>query len=253
VSITVQKIADFLEEKIPSSLAMSFDNVGLLCGYPEQEVTRVLVALDATREVIQEAVAVGAQLIITHHPIIFSPVKRILSNEPGGRRIMDIIENRLSVISLHTNLDTIDGGVNTVLAEKLGLKDLVPMDIGRMGTLSHPMTLDGFLALAKTQLGVSGLRYQKGSGTVYRVAVCGGSGGDLLYEAAASGCDTLVTGEVRHHQWLDGKDLGINILEADHYCTETVVLPVLKELVEKTFPNLDVRITQLEKQPSQGF
>ena len=250
---TVQQIADYFEEIVPSSLALGFDNVGLLCGFPQQPVTKVLLALDATVTVMEEAVANGVNLIITHHPVIFSPFKRVLSTDPDGRRVIYALQNNLSVISLHTNLDAVDGGVNTTLASLLGLENLSVMDIGRIGELPEKLDLSAFLSRCQTALAVSGMRYLNSGRPVHRVAVCGGSGGDYVSAAAEAGCDTLVTGEIRHHQWLEGKERGINLIEADHYCTEAIVLPALSEMLLIGFPDLSVQISAVENQPSRGF
>lgn len=250
---SVQQIADYLEERVPSSLALGFDNVGLLCGFPERGVTKVLLALDATLEVVEEAAAVGAELVLTHHPVIFAPLKRLLSNDTTGRCLIHAVKNDISILSLHTNLDAVDGGVNTELAALLGIRDLVPLDIGRWGMLSEAMDMNSFLERCQGVLSVSGMRYMDTGRPVHRVAVCGGSGGDLVSMAAECGCDTLVTGEIRHHQWLEGKALGINLIEADHYCTEVIVLPALKQMLTDGFPELSLHISEVQKQPSTGF
>jgi len=250
---TVQQIADYLEGRVPSSLAMSFDNVGLLCAFPDREVSKVLLALDATQAVIQEAALLGAELVITHHPVIFTPMKRLLSTDPDGRRLMEAIKHDISILSLHTNLDIVDGGVNTTLAALLGLTELEPLDIGRMGCLSEAVQMSSFLAHCQKTLSVSGMRYLDSGCPVHRVAVCGGSGGDLVSAAAAAGCDTLVTGEIRHHQWLEGRELGLNLIEADHYCTEAIVLPVLAKMVSEGFSDLEIHQSKVDCQPSRGY
>ena len=250
---TVQQIADYLEVRVPSSLAMSFDNVGLLCAFPDREVSKVLLALDATQAVIQEASLLGAELVITHHPVIFTPMKRLLSTDPDGRRLMEAIKHDISILSLHTNLDIVDGGVNTSLAALLGLTELEPLDIGRMGRLSEAVQMSSFLDRCQNTLSVSGMRYLDSGCPVHRVAVCGGSGGDLVSAAAAAGCDTLVTGEIRHHQWLEGRELGLNLIEADHYCTEAIVLPVLAKMVSDGFSDLDIHQSKVDCQPSRGY
>ena len=250
---TVQQIADFFEERVPSSLALGFDNVGLLCGFPEANVTKVLLALDATVEVIEEARQMGAQLIITHHPIIFSPLKRLLNNDPDGRRVIHAVQNRISVLSMHTNLDAVDGGVNTTLASMLGLENLELLDIGRYGELPKAVTMQEFLTRCQETLSVSGMRYLDTGRSVQRVAVCGGSGGDYVSAAVSAGCDTLLTGEIRHHQWLEGRERGINLIEADHYCTEVIVLPAVADMLSKSFPELTVQISAVQSQPSRGY
>jgi len=225
----------------------------LLCGFPENSVSKILLALDATREVIDEAACWGAELIVTHHPVIFTPLKRLLVSETDGARIIKAIKKDVSILSLHTNLDIVDGGVNTTLAALLGLQEQTTLDIGRMGQLPAPMEMSAFLGRCHGVLSVSGMRYLDVGRPVSSVAVCGGSGGDLVSAAAAAGCDTLVTGEIRHHQWLEGRERGLNLIEADHYCTEAIVLPVLEHMLAEGFPMVEIQRSKIEGQPSRGY
>jgi len=250
---TVHEIERYFDEKVPFSLKMDFDNVGLLCGFPEKEVQRVLIALDVTREVITEAAQLGAELIVTHHPVIFHPLKRVLSGDLEGGRVVAMLQHGLSAICLHTNLDIADGGVNDALSERLELSVVGTLDCGRIAELPAAESASAFASRAASALSVSGLRYYDSGNPVKRVALCGGSGGDLVYEAKALGCDTVLTGEIRYNQWLDGKELGLNLIDADHFCTENVVLPVLKRLLSQGFPELELLVSVCHAQTSRGL
>ena len=261
----VCEIAQYFEQRVPARLKLDFDNVGLLAGYSEKEVHRVLVALDVTLEVIQEAKDWGAELIVSHHPIILDGVKEIVDSTPRGRRLTALLESGLSAICLHTNLDSVDGGVNDALAEALGANvlevvepigegpDGKPAGLGRVCELPDETSMEMFLKTVQDRLHVSGLRFYDAGRPVGKITVCGGSGGDMIYDAAACGCDTCLTGEIRYHHWLDGKELGLNLIEADHFCTENVVTPVLREMLLEGFPGLDVKISEVHNQTAKGL
>ncbi len=250
---TVREIADYFEQRVPSSLKMDFDNVGLLCGFPDREVTRVLVALDATREVIDEAAGLGAELLVTHHPVIFDPMRTLLATDPAGARLIALVQGGISAVCLHTNLDIAEGGVNDALAEALGARVCETLPCGRIAELPAAREPDAFAAAVRDALGVSGLRYYDAGRPVRRLALCGGAGGDILYDAARRGCDTVLTGEIRYHQWLDGKELGLNLLDADHFCTENVVVPVLARMLREGFPELETAVSRIHGQTLRGL
>ena len=233
---TVREIAGYLEERVPSSLKLDFDNVGLLCGFPEREVSRVLVVLDITQQAIEEALSLHAELIVSHHPVIFTPLHRVCTDTPDAKRVIAILQGNLSAICLHTNLDALEGGVNTALANAVGGEELeYTPDIGCFCRLPEAMPLSEFLA------------------RVEYLALCGGAGGDILYEAAQRGCDTVLTGEIKHHQWIDGAELGLNLLEGGHFATENVVMPSLAEMLRQGFPEIDVCLSRLQGPLSRGF
>ena len=251
---TVAEIAAFLEEKIPSALKESYDNVGLLCGFPEREVGRILVVLDITLETIGEAESLGAELIVSHHPLIFTPLQRIVNDTPEGRRIIALLRSGLSAVCLHTNLDRIEGGVNTALVHALGGQDeeYLP-EIGCLCSLPESMPFIDFLKQTSDALGAEAIRCHDAGRPVESLAVCGGAGGDILYIAAQQGCDTVVTGEIKHHQWIDGAELGLNLIEAGHFSTENVVVTALAEILRTEYPDLDVCLSRLQESPFQGF
>lgn len=250
----VADIAAYLETIVPSDLKESYDNVGLLCGFPEQEVSRILVVLDITLEAIGEANALGAELIVSHHPIIFQPIRRILDTTAEGRRIISLLQHKLSAICLHTNLDRVEGGVNTALVQALGGEDEEPLpEMGSLCRLPESMTLELFLDQTREALGALDMRYFNAGRRVENLAVCGGAGGDILYTAAERGCDTVLTGEIKHHQWIDGAELGLNLIEGGHFSTENVVTGVLAELLRREYPDVDVCLSRLQGSLSQGF
>lgn len=250
---TVSEIAAFLEEKVPAALKMDFDNVGLLCGFPDTEVSRVLVVLDVTLEAVEEAASMGAELIVSHHPVIFTPMKTLLDTAPDGARVIRLIQNGISAVCLHTNLDRLEGGVNTALANAVGGEIDEYLDMGCICTLPEGMSMETFLAQTRDALDAPDIRFYDAGRPAERIAVCGGAGGDVLYEAAQKGCDTVITGEIKHHQWIDGAQLGLNLLEAGHFSTENVVTPVLAEMLRTEYPDLDVCLSRMQGPLSRGY
>ena len=245
--MTVQNIFDFLESKFPVDTACDFDNVGILVGDKDAVVKRALIALDCTSITVDEAVENGCNLIITHHPVIFNPLKNVLK----GSIVYSLIENGISVISMHTNLDIASGGVNDVLIELLGAKGEAALDsenCGRIGYLDSHTSIADFLQICKSKLNANGLRYYSSGKDVYKLAVMGGSGGDSLEDAYAHGCDTYVTADVKYHQFLRAQELGINLIDADHFCTENPVIPVLRDQLAKQFPATEFIISKKHKQ-----
>lgn len=257
---SVAEIRDALEREVPVYMKLDFDNVGMLAGFCGTEVLRVLVALDITDAVIEEGAALGAQLIVSHHPLIFEPLKRVTDDDIKGRKVIRLIQNGMSAICMHTNLDAAEGGVNDCLMAALGARvtgllsphgthpDGQPYGISRVGELPAPAEFDDFLLRTKQRLHTAGLRYVFGGKPVQRIACCGGAGGSDMRKAAEAGCDTYVTADLKYDHFLDAKDLGLNLIDADHFCTENVVVPRLKQLISDTFPTLEVLISKVHGQ-----
>lgn len=245
---TVQNIADYFEAKVPSSLKLDYDNVGLLCGFPEKEVTKIMIALDITDEVIEEASLLGAELIVSHHPLIFNAIKSVRNDNLTGKKIIALIQKGISAICLHTNLDIVDGGVNDALADAIGATVIGKLECGRIAELPAEEPMNLFIERIRNALKVTGLRYYSSGNPVKRIALCGGSGGDLVEKAPSLGCDTVLTGEVKYNHWLDAKALNLNCVDADHFCTENVVIPVLQRLLGEEFPQLDIYISKIHGQ-----
>ena len=230
----VQDIYDFLGAKAPYDTCEEWDNVGLMVGGYDLPVSRVLVALDATDGALQAAKAIGADLIITHHPVIFHGMKQLTADSMPYR----LAAAGISAISAHTNLDKAVGGVNDVLAARLGLTDVETAadGISRIGTLPEEMTATAFAAHAAAALGTP-VR-AAGDKPVKKVAVCGGGGGGFI--AACIGlADCFVTGEVKHHEWLYAAG-HINVIDGGHYSTEAPVVDTLCRWLTEEFPTLPV-------------
>ena len=242
---TVKDILSFLETLAPANLKMEWDNVGLLCGSKNTEVTKILVALDPFEGVCKEAADIGAQLIVTHHPLIFRAPSTITDETSVGRSIMFLCRHGISAVNAHTNLDVAPGGVNDVLAEKLGLQNITALEDGllRTGDITE-QSLESFLASVKEKLGCQGLRYVSGGKPVKQVAVGGGSCAGEMMDALAAGCDTFVTADVKYNQFWDAQDLGLNLIDAGHFHTENPVVAVLAEKLRAAFPEIEVKISE---------
>lgn len=253
---TVNDILRFMETIAPSSMKMDWDHVGLLCGSPNTPVSKILIALDPFEHVCQEAADLGAQLILTHHPLIFNPLSKITDQSSITRGIMTLCRHGISAINAHTNLDCAPGGVNDVLAEVLELENISVIDpngidihgkpwgLLRMGSCSS-QPLSRFLKLVKDQLGCQGLRYVDGGKPVHWVAVGGGACGSEIAAAVAAGCDTFVTSDIKYNQFWDAKDMGLNLIDAGHFYTENPVCRRLAEKIQDEFPEITVILSKV--------
>ncbi len=248
---TVKEIYRFLNEKAPFSLQMDFDNAGFLVGRGDAQVERILVSLDITGEVIEEAKEEDAQLIVSHHPVIFRPVTALTDDTPTGRKLMALVKNDIAAICLHTNLDLAQGGVNDALAAAAGLQDTAPLasdGLGRIGTLQKSSSLSDYARGLKSALGSNGLRVEDGGREVRKVAVGSGACGDLLKSVFEAGCDTFVTSDVKYDVFLEARALGVNLIDAGHYPTENVVCPVLAGWLKRRFPETEVLLSKKHKE-----
>ncbi len=236
----VGEVLDFLECRAPLGLAASWDNVGLLLGSPREPLKGIMVALDATRPVIQQACAVGANLIVTHHPVIFRPLSAIRTDTAGGVCIEMALQQRMAIISLHTNLDAAVEGVSAVLAADLELVDITPLvpedevagstGLGRMGTLASPLTSDALIERLRQVwrppwLLEAGRRPDR----ISRVAVCGGACSEYAEIAYGAGCDVLITAEVKHAVARWAEESAFWLIDAGHFTTENRAMPVLAD------------------------
>ncbi|MDY5016841.1 MAG: Nif3-like dinuclear metal center hexameric protein, partial [Eubacteriales bacterium] len=204
-------------------------------------------ALDCTPDVIAEAVTRRANLIVTHHPVIFKPLSKIVAGTLDGDRVRALVSAGISVISMHTNLDRAAGGVNDCMADRLSLRNvrLLPggEGMGRMGELPAPMETDAFLNHVKASLDVETVRVTRVEGRVLTVAVGGGSCADFLNAAHAAGCDAFVTAEVKHKQFIEAAHLGLLLVDATHYGTENVVVRPLADRLRAMYPGVSVAET----------
>jgi len=241
---TVADILNFVETLAPRELKMDWDNVGLNCGRRNAPVSKILVALDPFEHVCQEAAQWGADLLVTHHPLIFRPIPMVTDDAAITRGLMELIRRGISHICAHTNLDCAEGGVNDALANVLGLKNIEKLGayggMMRCGEVEE-QSLSEFLGFVKDKLHCDGLRYCDGGKPVHKVAVGGGSCSDGLYDAICAGCDTFVTSDCKYNGFWDAKEQGLSLIDAGHFHTENPVVAVLAEKIAAAFPNVEVK------------
>ena len=257
----VKDIYRFMDEIAPFDTQEGFDNAGFLVGRGDREVKKLLVALDVTPEVAEEARDLGAELIVAHHPVIFEPARSVTDETVTGRILLALAENKIAAICAHTNLDAAHGGVNGCLARALELTGIGqlcqagvdgkgrPYGIGRIGTVHRPgLSAGEYAAFVKEKLGSACVRFTDGGRPVDKVAVGGGACGSMLADAAAAGCDTFVTADVKYNQFLDAKAMGINLLDAGHFPTENVVCAPLVQRLGETFPEVEVSLSKVHRE-----
>lgn len=240
---TVTHIYDAIDRLAPFWLTMDFDNTGILIGDRNREVSCALLALDCTPAVVEQAKQLGAQLIITHHPVIFHPLKRV--NEDAV--VYQLIRSDIAVISAHTNLDIAQGGVNDALASAIGLRDCRGLELlneqtgawlGRIGTLPEPLSPEAFAAHVKSCLNAASVKFAAAPRAIRTVALCSGSGADCLDVAISAGADALLTSEVKQHEYLAAAAAGISIFDAGHFDTEDIVIEPLRDYLAKEIPDV---------------
>lgn len=245
---TVQTVADAINRLAPRKLAEEWDNPGLLIGDPSAEVKKIFVCLDVLEENISRAIELDAQLIVAHHPLIFHAIKNIRFDLPLGRKILRLIKNDLAVFAAHTNLDSAAGGVNDVLAKKIGLVDVKTFDedelsLGRLGTLETPMTAENFARHVKKALGADNVRLiDAGDFQIKKVGVCGGAGAEFISKAKFFGAQAFVTGDVKYHEAQSAIENKIHVVDAGHFATEFPIVHELAEYLRGELKNFDVEI-----------
>ena len=229
---TVKEIYNFIDGFAPFNTAEKWDNSGLLVGDTDKKVEKILFALDITSDVIKQATEQNADLIITHHPVIFKPIYSV----PKNSLVYEIIENGLSIICAHTNYDIAVGGVNDILCDAVGFRNYikcndVPLNIG---VFDGEISADEFASSIKELLGGT-VRYNNGSKSLKKIAVCSGSGSDYLADARDYGCDALLTGDGSHHGFLDADEYGMSLICAGHFETEILAVKPLADKIKNKF------------------
>ena len=246
--MTVAELYKALDTAIPRSLSCEWDNDGLMCcPDPNHEVRRVLIALDITEEVVDDAIDGGFDVILSHHPIIFKGLRAVEPTNAVARKTIKLIRNGIAAMSFHTRLDALKGGVNDVLAARLELQDVEPfgadpIPIGRVGELESPMSLEDFAARVKLALHVPAVSVADAHRPVHRVAVLGGSGSDDVAAAMAVGADTYLSGNLKYNQMVDAPDEGINLIEAGHFYTEQPICYHLADMVKTLDADIATRV-----------
>ncbi|MBE6829343.1 MAG: Nif3-like dinuclear metal center hexameric protein [Ruminococcaceae bacterium] len=240
--VSVGEIYDYIDSFAPFRSAMSFDNPGLLVGNGKAGVSSAVLSLDITPAVVQEAHELGAELIVSHHPVIFHPLKSLSADSAPYL----LAQYGIAAICAHTNLDMAAGGVNTCLAERLRLRNVRTLreyeDSGLPealeGETGCEYTPEAFARFVKEALGCDGLRFTDGKRTITRVGLCSGGGADLVYDAAQAGCQAFVTGESKHNILLDAENMGVTLVDAGHFCTENPVILPLAVKLKIQFPDV---------------
>lgn len=242
----VRDVLDAVWDMAPRELAEEWDNVGLLIGHPDNKVTKVLCALDLTNAVIDEAVASGAELIVTHHPVLFRGRKNLREDDPEGAMLCRMVRSNISMIAMHTNFDNANPGVNDALADALALSDVQATgEYLRVGNIA-PTPLSGLIAHTAEKLNAVVRPYGDKDRVITRVAVLGGSGGDYYREAIAAGAQAFITGEIGYHVALSAVDEGLCILEAGHDCTERVAVKSIVNGLQNRLNEVQYNLTVFE-------
>lgn len=242
--MTVREIYEALEKRIPRALSCEWDNDGLMCcPEPQASVRRVLIALDVTGDTVRHAIDGAYDLIVSHHPMIFRPLKAVDPAQYVAKRAVELLRAGVSVMSFHTRLDAVVGGVNDTLAALLGLIEVVPFGeegIGRVGNLARSCSLDAFADTVKRVTGAPAVLLGDAERPVGRVALLGGSGSDDVAAAKQTGADTYLSGELAYHALCDAKENGMNLVAAGHFYTEAPVCRTLQALLLELDPSLTV-------------
>ncbi|MBR5930078.1 MAG: Nif3-like dinuclear metal center hexameric protein [Prevotella sp.] len=259
--MNIKEVVCALERFAPLPLQEGFDNAGLQVGLTEtQEVSGALLCLDVTEQVVDEAVALGCNLIVSHHPLLFHALKKITGKDDVQRAVVKAIKHDITVVSMHTNMDNALGGVNYRIAGKMGLQDIrffgpekqigdIQGASGVIGELSEPMTAKEFLSMVKQRFGVDCIQAnQLLQRPIRKVAICGGAGAFLLNDAIAEGADAFVTGEMHYHEYF-GHEQEIQIAVIGHYQSEQYTSEIFKEIIERECPGVKCFLTQINTNP----
>ncbi len=256
MTIRVRHILEVLEGVAPRRLAEAWDNPGLQVGEREAPVTRILVSLDPTLEALREAVRRNADLLMTHHPLIFKPITSVEPGRHPGDVLFEAIRSAIAVVCAHTNLDAAEGGVNDELARLFELEDTAVLEeaedepgagLGRIGTLDSPLALSELVRRTKSRLGApfAGV-VGSPERMVQRVALVGGSGGGLIATAARKGADVLITGDLGHHDALAAHALGISVIDAGHFHTEKAAMTGFRDRLTSRFREAGLTAVEVE-------
>ncbi len=263
--LRVKEIANKLNHIMPITLKESWDNVGLLIGDEDTKVNKVLMALDLTDEVIDEAIKIGSNMIFTHHPIIFKPISAVNTSEPVGRKIIKCIKNNISVYTAHTNLDSCKIGTNEVLFNRLKLNDKKTIDVideqtgeglGRIGTLAEQITLKQFLDSCINEFEIKNINYSSDydglDKSIKTVALCTGSlMQSMIIKSKSMGADVFVTGDLTFHSGQLAKDYNIAIVDLTHYTSENIVFAEIEKYIKEL--GIEVYVSNVNGQTVKSY
>lgn len=250
--MVVEELIERLEMVAPEQFAQDWDNVGLLVGDRQQEVTRIFIALDADDTAIAQAKACGAQLLLVHHPLIFSPLKRVSCDHFIGARVVELLRAGISCYAMHTNFDAVQMGV--LAADRIGLLKGTPLadrfvyedreyGIGVNGVLAAPVTLRGLCGTVKHSFDLQSVRvFGDLDARVERAAICPGSGKSVIGDAMDAGAQVLITGDIDHHSGIDAAAQGLAIIDAGHYGIEHIFISAMEQYLKKTLADEQVEV-----------
>lgn len=251
MSVKCREIVDLMEDYASSNLAEDWDNIGLIIGSYDAPIQKVLVALDIDDNVIEEAINKNCSMIITHHPFIFKGLKSITTSETIGKRVIELIKNDICVFSAHTNLDVAKNGTNDIFAKMLNLENIGNLfdkkdsefGMGRIGTLHKSINFSELAENVKNLLKLDNMVVcGKLETTIKKIAICTGSGGDVdfILRALEKNCDAYITGDIKYHNAQVAKDLGLCLIDATHYASEAIIVPVICEYINNCAKNLNL-------------
>ena len=256
--IKVNNIINEMELLAPTYLKEDFDNVGLMVGDKNKEVKKVLLALDCTLKVIEEAKKENVELIITHHPIIFKRPSSITTDTLQGKKIIELIKNDISLYSSHTNLDSVENGLNDTIVSILGFDNSKILEknkrddkagLGRIVSLNESIQLEDLISKIKKSLNINNLRVVKGKDKVNKIAIINGSGQDFIGKAVALGADCIITGDTTYHFASDYKEMEISILDVGHFASEQITFFNVMENLKEKFKDVEFITSTVEEDP----
>ena len=243
----VKEVTGVLEGFAPLSVQESWDNSGLSVGSPEAEVTGIMLGLDCTPQLVDEAIAAGDNMIVTHHPLIFGRLSRISPDDPVGLAIIKAIRAGIAVYSAHTSADKVQGGVSWAMAQRLGLQDIRILGgeetgLGVIGRWPQPLEWEQAAARVKDAFGIKTLRCSRPAGPITTVAMCGGSGSSLIDKAREAGAQLYLCGDISYHHFFTPD--GFAVMDVGHFESEVDIVGVLFSLLRKNFPNFAIHISE---------
>ncbi|ATD54718.1 Nif3-like dinuclear metal center hexameric protein [Clostridium chauvoei] len=254
----VKDIMSEMEKLAPTYLKEDFDNVGLMLGDKNQEVKKVLVALDCTLEVIEEAKSLKVDMILTHHPLIFRKPNSITTETLLGKKIIELIKNNISLYSSHTNLDSAEEGLNKNIVDMLGFKSDELLEInkknsnaglGRVVRLDKEIEVMDLVDIVKEKLNIDNLRISIGNEKIRNIAIINGSGQDFINRAVEKGVNCIITGDTTYHYASDYKEMGVSILDIGHFSSEWLVFLKTIEKVINNFKDVEFITSKIVKDP----
>lgn len=244
----LRDIIEIIEKEFPREKAYDWDNVGLLVGDENREIKKVFLTLDVTLKTVSEAIEKGAELILSHHPVMLSPINRITTETHEGKMLIKAIENKVNIYAAHTNCDVAERGINARLAEIFELAEVIPAEengLGRIGNLKKEMNLEAFARLVSVKLSTPHIRVCGDTkSTVKRIAVGSGACSDIIPDAIKNGAEVLITGDTKYHTMLEAVEAGINVIDAGHYPTEIIVMDIFEDILK----SCDIEVVRSENE-----